>query len=75
MPDVDGIEATRRIRSAESERNAVRTPIVALTANAFDEDRDACVDACMDGFLSKPLDRERLEAVLATMRPAASLAA
>jgi PAS domain S-box-containing protein len=75
MPEVDGIEATRRIRSAESERNAVRTPIIALTANAFDEDRDACVSAGMDGFLPKPLDRERLEATLATMRPAASLAA
>jgi PAS domain S-box-containing protein len=75
MPEVDGIEATRRIRAAESERGAPRTPIVALTANAFDEDRDACVDAGMDGFLAKPLDRERLEATLATVRPAASLAA
>jgi PAS domain S-box-containing protein len=75
MPEVDGIEATRRIRSAESERAAARTPIVALTANAFDEDRDACVTAGMDGFLPKPLDRERLEAALATARPAASLAA
>ena len=75
MPDVDGIEATRRIRAAEGEREARRTPIIALTANAFDEDRDACVKAGMDAFLAKPLDRERLEAVLATVRPAASLAA
>jgi PAS domain S-box-containing protein len=75
MPEVDGIEATRRIRSAESERDAARSSIIALTANAFDEDRDACVMAGMDGFLAKPLDRERLEAVLATVRPAASLAA
>jgi PAS domain S-box-containing protein len=66
MPEVDGIEATHRIRSAESERGAARTPIIALTANAFDEDRDACVGAGMDGFLAKPLDRERLEAALAT---------
>jgi PAS domain S-box-containing protein len=75
MPELDGIEATRRIRSAESERGAPRTPIVALTANAFDEDRDACTAAGMDGFLPKPLDRERLEAALAAVRPAASLAA
>jgi signal transduction histidine kinase/CheY-like chemotaxis protein len=75
MPQVDGIEATRRIRAAESERAARRMPIIALTANAFDEDRDACVAAGMDGFLPKPLDRERLEAALATVRPAASLAA
>jgi PAS domain S-box-containing protein len=75
MPEVDGIEATHRIRAAESERDARRTPIIALTANAFDEDRDACVKAGMDGFLAKPLDRERLEGALATVRPAASLAA
>src|SRR5262249_8751071 len=75
MPEVDGIEATRRIRAAESERAVARTPIVALTANAFDEDRNACVDAGMDGFLSKPLDRERLEAALAAVAPAASMAA
>ena len=75
MPEVDGIEATRRIRAAEGERGAARTPIIALTANAFDEDRNACVEAGMDGFLPKPLDRERLEATLATVKPAASLAA
>jgi PAS domain S-box-containing protein len=75
MPEVDGMEATRRIRAAESERDAARTPIIALTANAFDEDRDACVAAGMDGFLAKPLDRERLEAALAMVRPEASIAA
>jgi len=75
MPEVDGIEATRRIRAAESERGAARTPIIALTANAFDEDREACVDAGMDGFLAKPLDREGLEAVLASARRSAPLAA
>jgi len=75
MPELDGIEATRRIRAAETDRHAPRTPIVALTANAYDEDRDACVRAGMDRFLAKPLDRERLEAALATVRPAASIAA
>jgi len=75
MPGLDGHEATRRIRAIEAEGGAPRTPIIALTANAFDEDRDACIAAGMDGFLAKPLDRERLEALLATVRPAASLAA
>jgi CheY-like chemotaxis protein len=70
MPDLDGIEAARRIRAAEEARNVARTPIIALTANAFDEDRDACLKAGMDGFLAKPLDRERLEAALAGKRPA-----
>ena len=65
MPGMDGIEATRRIRSIEAEQKAPRTPILALTANASAEDRDACLGAGMDGFLVKPLDRERLSAALA----------
>jgi PAS domain S-box-containing protein len=64
MPVMDGLEAARRIRTKEAEANAPRTTIVALTANAFTEDRDACRDAGMDGFLVKPLDRERLAAAL-----------
>jgi CheY-like chemotaxis protein len=63
MPEMDGLEATRRIRDAEAGREA-RTPIVALSANAFAEDREACLAAGMDGFLVKPLDRERLAAWL-----------
>ena len=65
MPGMDGLEATRRIRAIEAEQEAPRTPILALTANAFAEDRDACLAAGMDGFLVKPLDRERLGAALA----------
>ncbi len=66
MPGSDGIAATRRIRALEAERGLAPTPIIALTANALDEDRDACLAAGMDGFLTKPLDREQLAAVLAT---------
>ena len=65
MPGIDGLEAARRIRAAEAGMAERRTPIVALTANAFAEDRDACLAAGMDGFLVKPLDRERLAAALA----------
>ena len=59
MPGIDGLEATRRIRAAEADDGTARTPIVALTANAFAEDREACLAAGMDGFLVKPLDRDR----------------
>ena len=65
MPASDGIEATRRIRAAEAE--GTRTPIIALTADALSEDRHACLQAGMDGFLTKPLDRERLADLLATL--------
>ncbi len=73
MPGTDGIEATRRIRATEAD--GARTPIVALTANAFEEDRDACLAAGMDGFLTKPLDRERLAAALAAAAGAKAIAA
>ena len=75
MPGLDGLEATRRIRAVEAERDAARTPIIALTANAFAEDRNACLAAGMDDFLVKPLDRERLAAALAELLNKAAIAA
>jgi CheY-like chemotaxis protein len=76
MPGLDGIEATRRIRALESVRQPPRsvTPIVALTANAFAEDRDTCLAAGMTDFLTKPLERERLAELLMGL-PTAALAA
>jgi CheY-like chemotaxis protein len=68
MPEVDGLAATRRIRQQEAARGIVRTPILALTATVAGEDRDACLAAGMDGFLTKPLDRERLVKALANLR-------
>ena len=70
MPEIDGIEAARRIRAAELAAGGARTPIVALTANAFSDDREACLAAGMDAFLTKPLDRERLAELLAPGRGA-----
>ncbi len=67
MPGVDGLEAARRIRAAEADIAANRTPIVALTANAFAEDRETCLAAGMDAFLVKPLDREKLAETLASI--------
>ena len=65
MPVLSGIQATREIRSA-----AGRQPvIIALTANAFDSDREACLDAGMNGFLSKPVSRADLLEVLRAHGP------
>ena len=71
MPGMDGLEATRRIRAIEAEDETARTPIIALTANASAEDREESLAAGMDGFLVKPLDRERLAAALAPTDAAA----
>jgi PAS domain S-box-containing protein len=71
MPGMDGLEATRQIRAIEAEDDAPRTPIFALTANASAEDRETCFAAGMDGFVVKPLDRERLATALAAARGAA----
>jgi CheY-like chemotaxis protein len=62
MPEMDGLEATRRIRSALA---AKRQPaIFAMTAAAMAEDRQACLEAGMDGFLTKPIRLEQLVGVL-----------
>jgi CheY-like chemotaxis protein len=66
LPGVDGIEATRRIRSLDGDGGNI--PIVALTANAFPEDRDACLQAGMDGFVVKPVDRQHLEEAMSAAR-------
>jgi len=76
MPELDGFAATAAIRSHERESGA-HLPIVALTASALDGDREICLAAGMDDYLSKPFTREQLAVTLAPwlLRPAAAAAA
>ena len=68
MPEMDGYEAAQRIRERERD-NGRRIPIVALTAHAMQGDEQCCLDAGMDGYLSKPIERDRLYALLDTTAP------
>ena len=61
MPVMDGITATRKIRELDTNSDI---PIIALTANAMSGDRERCEAAGMDGYLTKPLEVDRLRAVL-----------
>ncbi|MCB1915360.1 MAG: response regulator [Rhodocyclaceae bacterium] len=69
MPVMDGLTATSMIREAERSGGRPRVPIVALTANALKDDRDACVAAGMDDYLTKPVSRERIAAALKRLLP------
>lgn len=63
MPIMDGYEATRQIRKSENPEIA-KIPIIAITANAFEEDRQKALEAGMNEHVSKPIDLERLLEVL-----------
>ena len=60
MPVMDGLEATKAIRMLERE-DAKKIPIIAMTANAFEEDRKACLEAGMNEHIGKPIDIPRLK--------------
>jgi len=72
MPVMDGLEATRRLRS---QGRFAALPVVAMTANAMDADRQRCFDAGMNDFVAKPIDPERLAAVLSLWLRAPTAAA
>ena len=68
MPELDGLAATRQIRQLPGH---LRTPILAMTANAFGDDRQACLDAGMDDHMTKPVEPERLFILLDRWLPGA----
>ena len=74
MPEMDGFEATRRIRAAEGGVDPA-LPIVALTAMASDADRRRCLDAGMDAFVAKPIDRDAFVATVESLGAGRSTAA
>jgi CheY-like chemotaxis protein len=69
MPNMDGHELARRLRAAEADRGAVRTPIVAVTADAMKGEEERCLASGMDAYLVKPVSIERLCATLERWLP------
>lgn len=71
MPEMDGLEATREIRAKEQTKGG-HTPILAITANAMEGDREICINAGMDDYMSKPVKLDQLvgkiESVIATVK-------
>jgi CheY-like chemotaxis protein len=72
MPVMGGVEATMRIREAEAAMGSPRHPIVAMTANAMQGDRERCIAAGMDDYLSKPVRSSELAEKLLAWMPGAT---
>ncbi len=69
MPRMDGYELSRRLRAAEAERHGIRTPIIAVTADAMKGEEERCLAIGMDAYIVKPVDIERLRATLERWLP------
>ncbi|PZO87396.1 MAG: hypothetical protein DI626_04050, partial [Micavibrio aeruginosavorus] len=64
MPEMDGLTATRTIRNMEEEQSRDRTPIIGLTAHALVADKQKCIEAGMDDYLSKPIVENDLKSAM-----------
>lgn len=60
MPEMNGLEATKIIRELELQNKKARVPIIGLTAHAFIDDRQRCIDAGMDDYIAKPIREKEL---------------
>jgi PAS domain S-box-containing protein len=69
MQELDGLEATQRIRKLESEKNLSTIPIIAMTAHVREQDKEKCLEAGMNDFIPKPFDPSLLEAKIAQYLP------
>jgi len=67
MPEMDGLETTVRIRKIEKSNNMKETPIIALTANTLDNDRNKCLSYGMNEYLAKPFKMNKLYDLLETL--------
>ena len=74
MPEMDGLAATRKIRAMEEQGGLSPATIIAVTANAYEEDRVNCIKAGMDDYISKPFPAVQLERVIAKWHPAEAAA-
>jgi CheY-like chemotaxis protein len=76
MPEMDGLQAVALIRQHEQASGKARLPIIALTAHAMQGDRERCLAAGMDGYITKPINRAefftKIEAVLQNCQPVAT---
>jgi CheY-like chemotaxis protein len=70
MPELSGVEATREIRRYEAQQRRTPVPIIAMTANAFLEDRNRLLDNGMTDYISKPVTPEKLLSLLECYLPA-----
>lgn len=68
MPDMDGLECTRQIRERER-KSGGHVPIIAMTANVMDEDRQACLDVGMDDYMSKPFNTDQFREMVVRWIP------
>jgi CheY-like chemotaxis protein len=69
MPEMDGYDATRAMRACDNGVNDPGLPIIALTANALEGDRELCIESGMTDFLAKPLKQDVLYKLLQQYRP------